>query len=438
METGPQGIRSDEGWVERELVAMAGRLQELRSQPDPSSVELVAELETAMEELRVTGEEVAAQQRRISDLLRESAQAQAAVQRLVAAIPTPVLGTDRHGALTEVNPAASRLLGVAPERLRGKPLAAFVDVGDRRAVRTMVLEAVAGSAPEPATVLMTPRGDGRQRVTLVAVPALSDDDSGATAGVRWFADVVSSADGGGSGLALLSSFADLLAVPFAGASPSELARRIVAIAERALPEATHFTVNIGDPRRPTTVASSSETAQAVDAAQLEAGEGPCVEAYLSDQVVGTDDLRHDSRWPVLAGRLGRLEVECTLGVPFHGEAGVLGVLNLYAAQGSQLCTSPVRARAEHYARAVSSLLEDSQRIDLLREEARHLRQALISRPEIDQAKGILMARFGYSADDAFRHLVAVSQKRNVKLRDIARDIVARVQDRHGRPPAGDA
>jgi len=46
-----------------------------------------------------------------------------------------------------------------------------------------------------------------------------------------------------------------------------------------------------------------------------------------------------------------------------------------------------------------------------------------------------MARFGYSADDAFRHLVAVSQKRNVKLRDIARDIVSRVQGRSGGPPA---
>ena len=36
-------------------------------------------------------------------------------------------------------------------------------------------------------------------------------------------------------------------------------------------------------------------------------------------------------------------------------------------------------------------------------------------------------RFGYTPDDAFRHLVAVSQKRNVKLRDIARDIVEMAQ-----------
>jgi AmiR/NasT family two-component response regulator len=58
----------------------------------------------------------------------------------------------------------------------------------------------------------------------------------------------------------------------------------------------------------------------------------------------------------------------------------------------------------------------------------------VSRPEIDQAKGILMARFGYSADEAFQHLVTVSQKRNVKLRDIAGDVVAMVQkggDRQG-------
>jgi len=216
---------------------------------------------------------------------------------------------------------------------------------------------------------------------------------------------------------------------------AELVPRILAIAERALPEATDMTINVGDPRRPTLVSSSSAAAQAADAAQFEAGEGPCVEAFLTDQVVSSNDLRQDARWPVLAQRMRDVPVTGTLGVPMDGEAGVLGVLNLYVAEGPALDHGPARARAELFARAASSLLEDTQRVELLREEARHLRQALVSRPEIDQAKGILMARFGYSADDAFRHLVAVSQKRNVKLRDIARDIVSRVQGRSGGRPA---
>jgi len=410
---------------------MASRLEELRGRgPDASSDELVAELETAMEELRVTGEEVAAQQRHISDLLRESSQAQATVQRLVAAMPAPILTTDLQGALVAANAAAARLLGISPDRVVGKPLAAFVEVADRRAVRTMVMEASAGRTPEPATVHLTPRGDGRQRSTLVAIPAPPEASAGTAAGIRWFADVAPQNDGASAGLALLGSFVELLALPTTHASSSELIARVVTIAARALPEASDITVTVGDPRRPTLVSSSSARAQAVDAAQMDAAEGPCVQAFLTDQPVGSDDLRHDERWPALAARVAGLTVRATIGVPIHGEAGVHGVLNLYSTEPGTLNDAQVRTRAGLFARAASALLEDSQRLELLREEARHLRQALVSRPEIDQAKGILMARFGYSADDAFRHLVAVSQKRNVKLRDIARDIVTRVQQRH--------
>src|SRR5215218_6121223 len=195
METSLHASQPDEGWVERELLAMASRLDGLRNQgTDVSSVELVAELETAMEELRVTGEEVAAQQRHISDLLRENSLAQAAVQRLLTAMPMPVLVTDLHGALVEANPAAGRLLRVTPERLRGKPLAAYVDVADRRAVRTMVLQAAEGQTPAPATVQMTPRGEGHQRATLIAVPSPDGNSSAPPTTLRWFADVVAHGD----------------------------------------------------------------------------------------------------------------------------------------------------------------------------------------------------------------------------------------------------
>jgi PAS domain-containing protein len=434
MDTRVDDSMSDKGWVERELVAMAGRLDELRSQgADVSSQDLVAELETAMEELRVTGEEVAAQQRHISDLLRESSLVQATVERLVVAMPAPVLLTDVHGGLLDANPAAARLLGAPPERLRGKPLVAFVDVADRRTVRVMVQETAVGRTPQPATVQMTPRGAPPLQATLVAVPTPADSGSRTPAGARWFADVTTPNDGGGSGLALLGSFAELISLPPAHGTGADLFPQIAEIAERALPEASDVTITVGDPRQPRLLSSSSQRAQAVDAAQYEAAEGPCVEAFLTDQVVGSDDLRHDPRWPTLARCLGNIPVNATLGVPIHGEAGVLGVMNLYGPPGARLDTPPVRAHAALFARATSALLEDSQRVEMLREEARHLRQALVSRPEIDQAKGILMARFGYSADDAFRHLVAVSQKRNVKLRDIARDIVGKVQEHRGPP-----
>ena len=53
----------------------------------------------------------------------------------------------------------------------------------------------------------------------------------------------------------------------------------------------------------------------------------------------------------------------------------------------------------------------------------HLREALESRDVIGQAKGILMARRGCTPDAAFEALRKVSQHRNIKLRDIAEQVV---------------
>jgi PAS domain S-box-containing protein len=434
MDTARQADRRDVT-LDETIEAMASRLSELRSEEGPATEDLITELETAMEELRVTAEEIGAQQRHISDLLRQSAQSQTTVQRLITAVPTPVLTTDGDGALEHVNAAAARLLGVAAERLVGKPLAAFVEVADRRIVRTMVSRAAEGEAPEPARVNLSPRGDGRHPATLVAVPVGHEgDDPGGRSWVRWFIDVSPSGDGSGAAMALLESFAELVAMPVDDPSPAAVARQVVAVARRALPEAVDVTLTVGDPRAPELLSSGSRLAQEADAAQLESAEGPCTESFLTDQVVASDDLRGDPRWPVLARNIKRTQVNAAIGVPLHGEDGVLGVLNVYGTTGNRLDEPGVRTRAELFGRAASALLQDSRRIALLQQEAHHLRRALVSRPEIDQAKGILMARFGYSADDAFRHLVTVSQKRNVKLRDVAHEVVEMVQRKD--QPAG--
>lgn len=57
--------------------------------------------------------------------------------------------------------------------------------------------------------------------------------------------------------------------------------------------------------------------------------------------------------------------------------------------------------------------------------AAQLRDALGSRAPIEQAKGILMATRGCTADEAFALLRDTSNQRNVKLRDLARQIVER-------------
>jgi AmiR/NasT family two-component response regulator len=70
-------------------------------------------------------------------------------------------------------------------------------------------------------------------------------------------------------------------------------------------------------------------------------------------------------------------------------------------------------------------LEDCQ------SEVEDLKAALTTRPVIDQAKGILMAERGCTAEEAFALLSGASQRDNRKVRDIARAIVEHAQHEPG-------
>lgn len=67
----------------------------------------------------------------------------------------------------------------------------------------------------------------------------------------------------------------------------------------------------------------------------------------------------------------------------------------------------------------------------LQRENDQLREALTSRPEIEQAKGILMAVHGCDATAAFGMLVHESQIKNVKLHEVALRLLDRVQTGDG-------
>ena len=60
-------------------------------------------------------------------------------------------------------------------------------------------------------------------------------------------------------------------------------------------------------------------------------------------------------------------------------------------------------------------------------EVVQLRRAMQTRPTIDLARGVLMASFGLSPEDAWEVLVAVSQRTNTKLYRLADGLVEAVQ-----------
>jgi AmiR/NasT family two-component response regulator len=56
-----------------------------------------------------------------------------------------------------------------------------------------------------------------------------------------------------------------------------------------------------------------------------------------------------------------------------------------------------------------------------------LEHALLSRSDINMAKGALIALQGCDSAEAFAKLTVESQRRNIKLRDIALDLLARLK-----------
>jgi hypothetical protein len=98
----------------------------------------------------------------------------------------------------------------------------------------------------------------------------------------------------------------------------------------------------------------------------------------------------------------------------------------------------IRARAARARSDASRIRETSaemhdasaeQMLAAMRSEVMQMRQALQTRATIEQAKGIVMARYGLSADSAWGYLVRSSQQRNIKLRDLAEDLVDSVAQR---------
>ena len=70
-----------------------------------------------------------------------------------------------------------------------------------------------------------------------------------------------------------------------------------------------------------------------------------------------------------------------------------------------------------------SLVIAARDLESMAEEIDQLREALASRATIDQAKGILIARYGCDPDEAFRRLVKMSNDSNVRVVDVAGALV---------------
>ena len=199
--------------------------------------------------------------------------------------------------------------------------------------------------------------------------------------------------------------------------------RIAELAVKAIPGAQAAGLTLLEPDRPQTVVATDPFVQEVDDVQYGLGEGPCLAAVALGATVSSGNLGGDNRFPRFGPQAGRLGVHSVLSVPLLVDASPIGVLNIYARARDSFGAEAVRF-GEAFAGPAAVSVANAQALARAGRLVGQLSQALSSRAEIDQAIGILMSRTGGTSDEAFTRLRTASQQRQVKLQQVARELVA--------------
>jgi GAF domain-containing protein len=185
-----------------------------------------------------------------------------------------------------------------------------------------------------------------------------------------------------------------------------------------------------------TVASSDEMTRRLDELQYGQDDGPCLEALRTGRPVVVTDMTSDGRYGSYPQYAAEVGARASLSHPLNArDRQTIGVLNLYA--DIPLDPDPdLVARVAALAENAAGALTLAQKLADQHQSITQLEAALQSRSTIDQAIGILMAEQRCDPRTAFDLLVAASQNRNVKLREVAASIVAgivRTDPRQHRP-----
>jgi GAF domain-containing protein len=212
----------------------------------------------------------------------------------------------------------------------------------------------------------------------------------------------------------------------ADSSLGDTLQRVSEITVDAIPAAEIAGMSMLDQRgKPTTAVFTDPGSPAIDAAQYDSGNGPCLDAWRHQRVVRIDDMSTADDYPEFAEAAQAHGVQSTLSLPLvAGDHGV-GALNLYARTKDAFSADDEGVGVDLATAAAVALANSSAYWGAV-ELGEQLSTAMRSRAVIEQAKGMLMARSpDLSADDAFNVLRQASQRENVKLRDIAQRIVDR-------------
>jgi len=171
------------------------------------------------------------------------------------------------------------------------------------------------------------------------------------------------------------------------------------------------------------MASSSEAMRLLELFEVQAQEGPCLDAWRTGQpVVNQNLIDVDDRWPRFAPEARAAGFESAHALPMRLRGVVIGALNLFHTRSGEMHQPDIDAGQALADIATIAILQhravqEAQVINV------QLNNALNTRVAIEQAKGVVAERHGLELEESFGLLRNYARNHNLRLADVAAAVI---------------
>lgn len=171
------------------------------------------------------------------------------------------------------------------------------------------------------------------------------------------------------------------------------------------------------------MASSNEAMRVLEAFEIQAEQGPCLDCHRTGHAVVNQDLDEgNGRWPRFSAEALDAGFHSAHALPMRLRGSVIGALNLFRTGVGALGPADL---------AVAQALADVATIAILQHRAarearvlnEQLNHALNSRVVLEQAKGIVSERLDLDMERSFAALRHHARANNRRLSDVAQSVI---------------
>jgi GAF domain-containing protein len=227
----------------------------------------------------------------------------------------------------------------------------------------------------------------------------------------------------GEDAAMMDVYAELSRIVLGSQPLGALLRRVSDLALKAMPGIDDASVTLVERGRARTVAFSGQLAATLDERQYESGFGPCLDAAVHGQTILVDTSEEDGPYADFARQARRQGIRYVLSVGMPALQEISGGMNIYASGTAGPLDEAAIELATVFSGHAAVTMFNAALYAGAREQVAQMKQAMASRAQIEQAKGVIMRERRCTAEEAFAILADMSSRSNRKLRDIALSVI---------------